>query len=219
MAKDPAFLFYPSDFMIGTAFFSHEQRGKYISLLCYQHQLGHLTEQQMVDVCGGKDEMIFKKFRMDKKGCFFNEKLEFEKKRRSNFVRSRVKSRSYGKQRTCDVRGSYVERMETETVTETISNKTQKTKAVYTDEFEKIWSQYPSPVGKKDAFRFYKITVATDQDRVDIWTALNNYKSSERVSNGYKQDGDRWFRNWKDWIILKQEEGSEWKTKSNLIRK
>ena len=32
MAKDPAFLFYPTDFMGGTQFFTDDQLGKYLSL-------------------------------------------------------------------------------------------------------------------------------------------------------------------------------------------
>ena len=46
MAKDPAFLFYPSDFLTGTMFMTDEQVGKYIRLLCAQHQKGHLCEKR-----------------------------------------------------------------------------------------------------------------------------------------------------------------------------
>jgi len=47
MGKDPAFLFYSSDFTIGTQFMTDEQVGKYIRLLCAQHQTGHLDEEHM----------------------------------------------------------------------------------------------------------------------------------------------------------------------------
>ena len=40
--KDPAFLFYSSDFLTGTMFFTDEQVGKYIRLLCAQHQKGQI---------------------------------------------------------------------------------------------------------------------------------------------------------------------------------
>ena len=43
MAKDPAVLFYTQDFLVGTMTMSYEQKGKYITLLCLQHQKGKLT--------------------------------------------------------------------------------------------------------------------------------------------------------------------------------
>lgn len=42
MAKDPAFLFYPKDWLEGTADLSPEAKGIYIDFLCYQHQRGSL---------------------------------------------------------------------------------------------------------------------------------------------------------------------------------
>lgn len=79
MAKDPAFLFYPGDFLTGTQFFTNEQAGKYIRLLMAQHQHGHLSKKQMEFICGGVvDSEILGKFLKDE-GCFFyNERLEIE---------------------------------------------------------------------------------------------------------------------------------------------
>ena len=45
--KDPAFLFYSSDFLSGTMLMSDEEVGQYIRLLCLQHQKGHLKEKDM----------------------------------------------------------------------------------------------------------------------------------------------------------------------------
>ena len=36
--KDPAFLFYSSDFLSGTMLMTDEEIGQYIKLLCLQHQ-------------------------------------------------------------------------------------------------------------------------------------------------------------------------------------
>ncbi len=63
MAKtnnDPAFLFYSSDFLVGTIFMPYEQKGKYITLLCMQHQIGHLTKEQVNSVCN--DDVVLSKF-------------------------------------------------------------------------------------------------------------------------------------------------------------
>jgi uncharacterized protein YdaU (DUF1376 family) len=44
MNKDPAFLFYTSDFMTGTALMTDSETGLYIKLLCIQHQHGGTIE-------------------------------------------------------------------------------------------------------------------------------------------------------------------------------
>ncbi|TRZ80528.1 DUF1376 domain-containing protein [bacterium] len=49
--KDPAVLFYTQDFITGTILMTDEQRGKYIMLLCLQHQNGKLTERDMLKIC------------------------------------------------------------------------------------------------------------------------------------------------------------------------
>jgi hypothetical protein len=51
MSKDPAILFYTSDFLTGTFTMTDEQVGKYIRLLCLQHQKGSLTEKDMLKIC------------------------------------------------------------------------------------------------------------------------------------------------------------------------
>jgi len=56
MAKDPAVLFYTSDFLSGTFTMTDEQVGKYMRLLCIQHQKGMLTEQDMLSICKAYDK-------------------------------------------------------------------------------------------------------------------------------------------------------------------
>ena len=89
MPKDPAVLFYTSDFLTGCALMSMAQRGKYITLLCLQHQQGHLSEEDMLDVCGAHDPKIWKKFKQDEDGLFYNERMDQESNKRKKFVESR----------------------------------------------------------------------------------------------------------------------------------
>ena len=122
MAKDPAVLFYTSDFLSGTFTMSHDQVGKYIRLLCLQHQKGVLSEKDMINVCGTYDEDVFLKF--TKIGTtYVNDRMKFEADRRKNFCESRSKSRQSSKNQTVNKK-SYVPRMGTETetinVTETV---------------------------------------------------------------------------------------------------
>jgi hypothetical protein len=87
--QDPAYLFYSSDFLTGTQFMTWEQRGKYIYLLCMQHQTGHMQKQDMVELCGGYDAKIFEKFAQDIDGLFYNERLDIEISNRAGYVQSR----------------------------------------------------------------------------------------------------------------------------------
>lgn len=87
--KDPAFNFYSDNFLSGTMFFTDEQAGKYIRLLCAQHQTGHLEEKHMIFICKTYDEDIWKKFKKDEQGLFYNERLEIEINKRKAYSESR----------------------------------------------------------------------------------------------------------------------------------
>jgi hypothetical protein len=79
MAKDPAFLFYSSDFLTGTAFMTDEETGQYIKLLCLQHQHGHMDISAMHRYChGNAAASILSKFSIDNNGKYFNERLDIE---------------------------------------------------------------------------------------------------------------------------------------------
>jgi hypothetical protein len=78
MSKDPAVLFYTSDFLTGTFTMNYEQRGKYITLLCLQHQQGFLTEDDLKNVLEDTDIKIFSKFEKLSDGLFYNIKLKNE---------------------------------------------------------------------------------------------------------------------------------------------
>lgn len=92
--KDPAFLFYSNDFLSGTILMSDEEVGKYIRLLCLQHQKGHLREKDMLGICGTHNQEIFSKFKLDEDGLFYNERLELESSKRKAYTESRRKNRS-----------------------------------------------------------------------------------------------------------------------------
>ena len=95
MNKDPAFLFYSSDFLVGTMLMTNEQVGKYIRLMCYAHQKGgYITEQDILNICGGvRDEELFNKFTFDGDGVYYNERLLSEIRKRSNYTESRRNNR------------------------------------------------------------------------------------------------------------------------------
>ena len=91
MAKNPAVNFYTSDFLTGVSFMNNEQVGAYIKLLCYQHQFGHLSEQQLKTVT--QDELVLSKFKKDKNNLYFNERMEIEIKKKQSYSESRARNR------------------------------------------------------------------------------------------------------------------------------
>lgn len=96
--KSPAINFYTSDFMTGTIFMSNEEVGAYIRLLCMQHQKGHLNEKEMLQICLSQEilDSVMTHFKKDEDGLFYNERMDFEKERRNNYVKSRSNNRNKG---------------------------------------------------------------------------------------------------------------------------
>jgi hypothetical protein len=119
MAKDPAVLFYTSDFLTGTFTMNYEQRGKYITLLCLQHQQGFLTEEDLKNVLEDTDIKIFSKFEKLSDGLFYNIKLKNESERRKSYTESRRNNRQGKTKDKIDISKSYDKLMETGTVTVT----------------------------------------------------------------------------------------------------
>ena len=111
--KDPAFLFYSSDFLTGTMFMSDTQIGKYIKILCTQHQKGHLSEKDMLKICKRYDKDIFEKFVKDEDGKYYNIRLEKEITKRREYSKSRSDNRK-NKISFENICFSYVKHMENE---------------------------------------------------------------------------------------------------------
>ena len=92
MSKDPAFLFYPNDYLGGTMGMTFEQKGAYVDLLIFQFNNHHFTEEQakqVLSICFASAwEVLQNKFK--KEGEFyFNERLRSEVERRKAFTESR----------------------------------------------------------------------------------------------------------------------------------
>ena len=97
MAKDPAFLFYSADFIVGTYEMTDEQVGRYIRLMCLQHQKGHLSESVVLSVMGGEiDKEVIGKLKRDDDGLYYNERLDEETNKRRKYSESRAKNRTGG---------------------------------------------------------------------------------------------------------------------------
>jgi uncharacterized protein YdaU (DUF1376 family) len=131
MSKDPAVLLYTSDFLSGTFTMSDEQVGRYIRLLCLQHQKGKLTEKDMHSICKGYDADVYEKFDLID-GCYINKRMYEEAEKRSKFTESRRKNASAK---------HMPNHMENEN--ENINENRNRNVLVYpSSEFQNIWEQW-----------------------------------------------------------------------------
>lgn len=99
MSKDPAVLFYTSDFLTGTSRFSDEQCGQYIRALCSQHQEGMFTKEELFQILKSYDSPVWKKFIQDSNGLFYNKRMMEEIERRVTFCNSRSHKGSSGRKK------------------------------------------------------------------------------------------------------------------------
>jgi hypothetical protein len=181
MSKDPAVLFYTSDFLIGTQFFTDDQVGKYMRALCAQHEHGKLTKQQ-IDFIVKDDPVVMNKFTIDKNGNFFNKRMLEESNKRRAFCESRRKSIT----KRCYIRTTHVQhtniRMEDENEDENRNKKEeemQKGKEVESA-FETFWKIYPKKVGKGAAEKSWKKIKSPGETLGLILRALVWQKQSEQ---------------------------------------
>ena len=90
--KDPAFLFYPGDWNLGTMHLTLLEKGCYMELLILQFAKGKFTEAHAKHMLNGSFDyawaMLKDKFETD--GIFYwNKRLELEKDKRKNYTESR----------------------------------------------------------------------------------------------------------------------------------
>jgi hypothetical protein len=180
MAKDPALLFYTNDFLAGTFTMTDEQVGKYIRLLCLQHQKYELTETDMKNICKTYDIDIYSKFVCDN-GKYHNVRLREEAERRKNYAESRrnnrLKPNNKKKLRGKKVSKSYVKHMETETVTETITKKLFKDSEFFNKgKFKEAF--YSNPKYQKYDWEHY-------YEAVKNWSGSNNQKKVDWILTAY----------------------------------
>lgn len=89
MSRDPAFLFYPNDYIGGTMGMTFEEKGAYMELLMMQFNRGHMTTHMIGQTIGQLWDKLMDKFVQDEKGLWYNARLELEIEKRQGFVKSR----------------------------------------------------------------------------------------------------------------------------------
>jgi len=91
--KDPAFLWYPNDYMGGTYGWNFTLKGAYVDLLMLQFNRGHMTYDMIAQVLGQEYAHLWvelkSKFKVDPEGLYFNQRLDDEVFKRKSYCTSR----------------------------------------------------------------------------------------------------------------------------------
>jgi len=196
MAKDPAFLFYPNDWLGGTLGMTFEEKGAYIDLLMMQFNRGHMSGHMVGQVVGQLWVKIQDKFTQDEKGLWYNERLEIEQKKRQTFTASRKNNLKGENQYTKKeknkghINGHMTSHMENENRNE---NEDGILKGVQGEKLD--FALNDTEIGK--VIEFVKILAPSDITKFDVlerWRAFEIESESEFYLSRAKKVTH--FRNW-----------------------
>ena len=154
MAKDPAFLFYPNDYIGGTMGMTFEEKGAYIEILMLQFNRGHMTSHMIGQLVGQLWESIKCKFVQDEQGLWYNIRLDQEKDKRMSFTQSRRNNiKGLNQHTTGHTIGHMTSHMEEEN--EDVNRNINKVKIIDTL-FEEFWDLYDYKKSKDKAEKAWK---------------------------------------------------------------
>lgn len=190
MAKDPAFLFYPNDYIGGTMGMTFEEKGAYIELLMMQFNRGHMTSDMVGQIVGHLWDKIRDKFIQDENGLWYNKRLEDEKLARQKYSESRRNNLSGANQYSKKTvkkepkkqghkKGHMTSHMEDEDKDIVFSELELKWNEWKKYKFEQFNFKYKSEVSEKAAFS-QLMTLSRDNDAV----AMKIIEQS--IANGWK---------------------------------
>jgi hypothetical protein len=208
--KDPAFLFYSSDFLVGVSDLTMEERGQYITLLCLQHTKGHLSKKNILVGVGQVSDDVLAKFSIDDNGCYYNERLEKEVNKRKAYSESRKKNgaKKWEKEKHMQTENDayasaygYAYDMHTENVNRNIidninTNIDIVNKTNYDDIFDIFWNAYPKKIGKAYAKKCFE-KLKPNAELVDrMVSAINEQKQTD----SWKEAKGKYIPNPSTWL-------------------
>jgi len=158
MSKDPAFLFYPNDYLGGTMGFSFKQHGAYLMLLIFQFNNGPFKKETAIGMVGEElFNSICHKFE-EKDGCICNARLMQEITRRKEYSQNRRENAKNGwkKRKNNSISNESAKHMQSTCNDSALhmGNETRtRTRARNKDETENIYAAYPRKKGKLAALK------------------------------------------------------------------
>jgi uncharacterized protein YdaU (DUF1376 family) len=187
MSKDPAFLFYPNDYLGGTMGMTFEEKGAYIDLLMLQFNRGHMTEHMIGHTVGQLWKNIKDKFIQDPTGLWYNVRLDEEKSKRMAFTQSRRNNIKGINQHTLGHMTSHMDN---------VNVNVNEDKNINID-FDYFWNDYDKKVGDKSRLKS-KWNKLSDNDRNQIMNYLPLY--IEAVPDKQFRKNPETFLNNKSWL-------------------
>jgi len=228
MAKDPAFLFYSSDFLTGVSDLTFEERGQYITLLCLQHQKGRLSKKAIDIATPNATADVLAKFKQDKKGLYFNERLEKEAKKRAEHSEKQKQRAIDGWKKRKDKSHDNATALATAMPLEDeIKNRNRNRKDKNEDEnenelilwpsFEDFWNLYDKKINKLDTEKKWN---KLKQDVKELIIEHVTQYVAENTDKKFRRDPLTYLNNesWNDEIIKTKTNGKSSTTKERNER-
>jgi hypothetical protein len=183
MAKDPAFLFYPGDWLGGTMGMTFEEKGAYMDLLMLQFNRGHMSTHMMGQVAGQLLDKLLVKFKKDADGLYYNERLEIEIENRKGYIQSRYNN-VLGRNQYSKKEGHTTPHMEDEDEDASFSSVKGVQGGTITPKlFEDFWEIYPKKVDKGKAISKWNQICSRKENRPawkEVYKAVQDQIKTER---------------------------------------
>lgn len=194
MAKDPAFLFYPNDWIGGTMGMTFEEKGAYVELLMYQFNRGHMTKHMISRMIGHLWVNLEVKFRTDKEGLYYNERLDFEKEKRKKYAESRRNNVS-GKNQHSNKSGHMTSHMENVNINE---NETSNKVVFNTKPTSKNFNGLPE-IKNGAAIELIRITQQADVTKKDVDSLWEVFKIQHLNGENYYASEEKVYTHFISW--------------------
>lgn len=209
--KDPAVLLYTGDFLNGCSGLTMEERGQYITLLCIQHQIGHLSEKTIRLSVGSVSVDVLNKFSIDEEGLYYHKRMDEEIEKRVKYLDSRKVNGSKGGRPKKPYGKPKQNHSEDDNIIEDCIgfNKGgvgEKVEIITILSFDEFWDLYDKKVGDKTKLR-KKYDSIKETDRELIKNHIPLYRMSQ-PDKQYRKDPQTYLNNksWNDEIIIKNGE-------------
>jgi len=195
MAKDPAFLFYPGDWNLGTMHMTLLEKGCYMELLILQFAKGKFTEAQAKHMLNGSFDLawanISEKFKTD--GTFYwNERLRVEKEKRQKFTESRRSNGSIEKKEKKEAK-HMLKHMEDENINKDTPVTSFNTKPKFSD-----FNGLPE-IKIGSVIQLFKITKQTDISNEDVKGLWEIFKDQNLTGKKFYEDEDAVYSHFINW--------------------
>ena len=204
MSKDPAFLFYPNDYLGGTMGMTFEQKGAYIDLLIFQfnnHQFTEAQAKQVLSICFASVWDVLKNKFIKDGEFYFNERLRSEIEKRKSFTESRRINALHPKKH----RKAYAKHMgngnENENIN-IINKENNKFKIPTLEEITAYCLDRKNKVNPQQFFDYYTSNGwRVGKNAMKDWKAAvrtwekNNFIGGNNASQGFSTSTNRGFNN------------------------